>query len=411
MSQQAPVLCITNGDTAAPLALTGIETFPLIDTTWEDAAEAIARLGPAAVLALDGRDDRLAGVAAQVALLSPYVPLIAVNPATLTAMPNVLPLSTFDGQGSRLDARLSAALRIRTLHATVLRRIGSDTTLQGQLPTGDPLDDATVLLIGRGASYPALSIALGEKMGVVGALSIEAAARHLNGRDLDGVVIGEGFSHRVVDAFLTVLFEDARFRDLPAILSGAAAAFATLPALPNLEIICGPPEEVATNAVPLIRQHAFDARLTRALKSLDVGGLLDSRTGLLTPSAFEVDFSRAVEDTLTRGGGLSAARFAFDGAPERVRFDAARILARLMRRMDFATLQDDGAIVVTFAETDLRTAHIIARRIASVLKHTMQGLIRDARIAPDVTLVTLLPKDTPASLLARLRGEDRRAAS
>ena len=111
------------------------------------------------------------------------------------------------------------------------------------------------------------------------------------------------------------------------------------------------------------------------------------------------------------GGGLSAARFTFDGAPDRVRFDAARILARLMRRMDFATMQDDGAIVVTFAETDLRTAHMIARRIASVLKHTMQGLIREMRIAPDVTLVTLLPKDTPASLLARLHGEDRRAAS
>ena len=39
-----------------------------------------------------------------------------------------------------------------------------------------PIDDATVLLIGRGAGYPALSVALGEQMGVVGALSIEAAA-------------------------------------------------------------------------------------------------------------------------------------------------------------------------------------------------------------------------------------------
>ena len=48
-----------------------------------------------------------------------------------------------------------------------------------------------MLLIGRGAAYPALSVALGERMGVVGALSIEAAARHLNLRDLDGIVLAE----------------------------------------------------------------------------------------------------------------------------------------------------------------------------------------------------------------------------
>ena len=58
----------------------------------------------------------------------------------------------------------------------------------------DPTRDATVLLIGRGGAYPALSVALGERIGVVGALSIEAAAKHLNARDIDGIVLGEGFS-------------------------------------------------------------------------------------------------------------------------------------------------------------------------------------------------------------------------
>ncbi len=82
-------------------------------------------------------------------------------------------------------------------------------------PGNDPIQDATILLIGRGAAYPALSVAFGERLGVVGALSIEAAAKHLNARDLDGIIIGEGFSPRVVDAFLTVLAEDTRFRNLP----------------------------------------------------------------------------------------------------------------------------------------------------------------------------------------------------
>ena len=44
-----------------------------------------------------------------------------------------------------------------------------------ELPAGDPLDDATVLLVGRGRHYPTLSVAVGERMGVMGALSIDTA--------------------------------------------------------------------------------------------------------------------------------------------------------------------------------------------------------------------------------------------
>ncbi|MDB5568052.1 MAG: hypothetical protein JWP84_4618, partial [Tardiphaga sp.] len=79
---------------------------------------------------------------------------------------------------------------------------------------------------------------------------------------------------------------------------------------------------------------------------------------------------------------------------------------------DFGTLQADGSIVVVFAEADLRSAHMIAKRLSSVMKHTMHGPKRDARNDPHVTLATLLPSDTAKSILARLH-EDvaRRVAS
>ena len=98
----------------------------------------------------------------------------------------------------------------------------------------DTARDATVLLVGRGGAYPTLSVSLGEQTGMVGALSIEAAARHLNTRDIDGIVLGEGFSPRVVDAFLTVLTEDARFRHLPVVVTSPDLAPSY--ELPNLEI-------------------------------------------------------------------------------------------------------------------------------------------------------------------------------
>jgi hypothetical protein len=385
--------------------------FPLIDATWGEALDAVARVQPAAVLVSASAEDMptFQALAKRLGAKQPYVPLIAIDPTT--ALPgHAIPFAQTTGHFDRLSARLRNALRVRTLHATVMRRLTAENVQRTSLQTPDPLEDATVMLIGRGAGYPALSVAFGERVGVVGALSIEAAAKHLNSRDLDGIVVGEGFSLRVVDAFLTVLAEDARFRNLPVIVT--APDLAPSYELANLEMASGDAADVAATALPLVRQHAFEARLSRALKAIDSEGLLDVNTGLLTRAAFERDLATAVYQTQARGGGLSAVRFAFENIPQRAQRDAARILSRLMRQMDFGTLQADGSIVVVFAEADLRNAHMIAKRLSSVMKHTMHGPKRDARNEPHVTLATLLPSDTAKSILARLH-EDvaRRVAS
>ena len=241
----------------------------------------------------------LAELAARVAARQPYLPLISVDPRVPhpdNAIPFFQPNRKADGS-DRLVARLRAALRVRSLHATVMRRLVPATPMA--LSHIDPARDATVLLIGRGGAYPTLSVALGERTGVVGALSIEAAAKHLNVRDIDGIVLGEGFSPRVIDAFLTVLTEDARFRNLPVVVT--ADDLAPAYDLPNLEIVSDDSAQVVATALPLIRQHAFEAHLSRTLKAIDADGLIDARTGLLTPEAFERDFASAdLPDAATR---------------------------------------------------------------------------------------------------------------
>jgi hypothetical protein len=212
----------------------------------------------------------------------------------------------------------------------------------------------------------------------------------------------------VVDAFLTVLTEDARFRHLPVVVTSPDL----VPSyeLPNLEILAGEPAQMVATALPLIRQHAFEAHLSRTLKSIDADGLIDARTGLLTSKAFERDFASAVYQTQQRGGGLSVARFAFDPAHPRAQFDGGRIISRLRRQMDFGAAFADGSVVVAFAETDLKTAHMIARRLSSVMRHTSHGK-RDARAEPVVTVATLEQTDSASALLARLSEESCRAAS
>jgi hypothetical protein len=408
MSQQGPLLLVSNhGRPAFAAALDEAQMFPLIETDFADAVHAVAQVQPSAVLAeMSGADGtEFAALAEQIGARSPYLPLIAVNAEG--ALPeNALAFFASDGKFDRLPLRLRAALRIRALHITVLRRLTEEPT--SHLPDIDPAKDATVLLIGRGGAYPALSVAFGERMGVVGAFSIEAAANHLNTRDLDGIVLGEGFSARVVDAFLTVLSEDARFRNLPVVLTTDDLAPAY--AMPNLEVIRGQPAEIAANALPLIRQRAFEAQLGRTLRAIDAEGLLDPHTGLLAKSAFDRDFANAVTQTLADGGGLSVARFNFDVSNSRAQLDGARIISRLMRQMDFGAVQDDGSVIVVFADTDLRDTHGIARRLSSVMRQTASGQ-RGTRCDPAVTVATLMPGDTANSLLARLYESPQRAAA
>jgi hypothetical protein len=407
--QQGPIIVVSDDKQPAFMVALGQTTaFPVVETTWGEASRAIAQLHPAIVLASTPEDSsvELPALARQIADIKPYVPLLVIDPKGRLPE-NAIPFSKGNGGWDRLLPRLRAALRVRTLDSTVRRR--SNDQAKEAIVGIDPVRDATVLLVGRGGAYPALSVALGERLCLIGALSIEAAAKHLNTLDIDGIVICEGFTSRVVDAFLTVLSEDPRFRNLPVV-----ATFASLvPAydLPNLEVVTGDPADVAANALPLIRQHAFDAHLSRTLRSIDAGGLLDPLTGLLTSNAFDRDLATAVRQTLADGGGLSVARFAFDPANSRARHDGARLLSRLMRKMDFGSLREDGSALVAFAETDLRTAHAIARRLFSVMRHTTYDNKGWQPNEPAVSVATLMPHDTVQSLLGRLDDDNRRAAS
>ncbi len=176
--------------------------------------------------------------------------------------------------------------------------------------------------------------------------------------------------------------------------------------LANLDRISEGPQRLVERFLPYVRQHAFGQRLKRMLKSLDAKGMIDPDTGLLGHEAFWRDLNRAVGDAEKRGVGLTIARFSFDGGDRRISLDAARLVGRLMRQVDFACREADNSIFAVFTETDLRAAHVVARRIASVLKNTMLAPDRKTRqIDAAVTLATLKPTDSVDSLIARVVGE------
>jgi hypothetical protein len=395
-------------------ALGAAGAFPIVESCWSDAPAAFIAAQPSAIVlaepgpASDLKAAKMLGLQIKTRN-GPFIPLIGrVRGGMGMAISGGLPIDA-DASASRLVARLQTALRVRSLHATVLRRAETFTAQGGAAPTlpnTDPIEDATVLVAGRGNSYPALAVAVGERVGLIGALSVETAARYLNSREVDGVVIGDGFSERVHEALLTVLAEDPRFRDLPIAVAGGTpdllAEFG--PQLVNLEHIEGDPDHLIDWMLPLVRLHAFDARLKRFLQTLDSEGVIDPNTGLLTRDAFWRDLSRALTDAAKRGVGLSLARFSFDPVVDRrTGMDTARLVSRVVRNIDFACQGADGSILCVFTATDLRAAHVIARRIASVLKHTMLTSDRGRpKFETNITLGALKPSDTVDSLIARV---------
>jgi hypothetical protein len=419
MALQGPFVVVA--DSPAPdvvEALRAAGAFPVIETNWPDAVAAIASVEPEAVVLAEPCADRERAAEYASALSArlnagngPFTPIIArVHEDGPAPVPHALTIAA-SVPAERIARRLGAASRIRALHGTVLRRLetlASHGEPLPELPANDALEEATVLVTGRGRRYPELAVAVGERVGLVGALSVESAARALNARDIDGMIIGDGFGPRIIEALLTVLAEDVRFRDLPvAVLGGHPGVVEEfLPLLPNLDRLTGGPSGLVERFLPFVRLHAFGERQKRMLKSLDAKGMIDPHTGLLAHEAFWRDLNRAVGDAEKRGVGLSIARFSFARTDRRVSLDAARLVSRLMRQVDFACREADNSIFAVFTETDLRAAHVITRRIASVLKHTMLAPDRNkGGVDTAVTLATLKPTDNVDSLIARVVDE------
>jgi hypothetical protein len=408
MALMGPMVVVAETSAADFLDVLGAAgAFPMVETPWSDAPAAIAEIQPVALAIADPNGKPSARHARALiqcmeARGGPIMPVIAlVERGSTPAIPGALPIG-LDDSTERLVARLRSALRIRTMHATVLRRArATDASKQITVPV-NLLTDATVLCVGRGGSYSTLSVAIGERVGLIGAFSIETAARYLNARDIDGVVIGDGLGPRAVDALLTVLGEDPRFRDLPVgVLNNAASDDERLP---NLIRSDADPVQLVERVLAFVRLQAFENHLKRMLKSIESEGGIDPHTGLLELHAFWRDLDRAVEKAGAGGGALSIARFSFEGVSDRRAYvDAARLFARLVRNIDFACREQDGSILAAFTETDLRSAHVVARRIANVLRQTMISPGRDRRtIRPTITLATFKPTDNMSTLVARV---------
>src|SRR5262249_46919258 len=176
MALLGPMVVVAENSAADLIDVLGkAGAFPIVETRWADAPAAIAEIQPVALAIADPQgapSPQHVGAVIQCIETrgGPVTPVIALVEGNSPVIPSALPIA-LDDSTDRLIARLRSALRIRTLHATVLRRsrtAGAKKQAPAFVPP-DLLDDATVLCVGRGGSYPALSVAIGERVGLIGA--------------------------------------------------------------------------------------------------------------------------------------------------------------------------------------------------------------------------------------------------
>jgi hypothetical protein len=409
MSLEGPVLVVA---VASPSGLAGSlagRVFPILEVGLPEAAAAVAALRPALVL-VDGPaagEQTAADALMQVAdeLGGPWTPVVRLAaPQDLDDPVWTGALRLRAGAGAdRLVRRLAGFQRIRALDASVRRRsaaLAADGGPTLRLPPTDPLADAAVLVVGRGRVYPGVALAFAERVQTVGAFGLEAAFDMMQARDIDGVVVCDGFAPQRVEWFLDHLGRDSAFRDLPVAL--VAAETAGVPTqLTGLDSFAEGDADLLPVMLPALRAHAFASGLRRLARAIEAEGQMDPRTNLLTPAAFRAQLAVALEDVEGRGVPLSIARLSFPGpTPPRLVADASRVLARLIRASDFGG-GDDGGLLLALGDTDLKAAHAVVRRLASIVKHTTLDPM-GVKLVPDVVLDVARPGDDVPALAKRI---------
>src|SRR5476649_270538 len=153
MSLQGPMIVVADNPAADLVdALGAAGAFPIVEATWADAPTAFDSVKPTAVVIAEPGAPASESAAHRLCLQiatakGTIVPVVArVHGDQEAAVPIALAADAALPV-ERLIARLQSAMRVRALHATVLRRIETFASHDDRLPPmpiGDALDDAKI---------------------------------------------------------------------------------------------------------------------------------------------------------------------------------------------------------------------------------------------------------------------------
>src|SRR5262245_46315449 len=125
MSLQGPIVIVAEtADAALVQTLSRAGASPVVEARWSDAPSVVSSVKPGAVVVADvtlANPTYAEALAQKIAECEPFLPMIARLRDDDQVLLGALPVPA-DARPECLVARIASALRLRTLHATVLDR-------------------------------------------------------------------------------------------------------------------------------------------------------------------------------------------------------------------------------------------------------------------------------------------------
>ena len=299
--------------------------------------------------------------------------------------------------GRQICGRVSALVRLSTMHCELVRRLNTVAKYGVDAPpiSAPPKEiaDATVLVIGATESFPIIEGSLSSHAALVGALSPSTALDYLSRRKFDTVIIdldGDPAPHL---EFCDAVRRNSRMYNIP-ILMLAPPEIARDPAIEAsqavTDVLTKPlrARELETRTVSLIKEMRFRDSLRSVYKEARHMATSDGLTGLYSRGFLLEHLRDMIKDSRAQGDIFSLAFLeianiaAINNAygfvvGDRIIRQVGEMMGYLVRGEDLTARYAGGQFCIILPDTRLQAAEVALNRIAGVVKCT-------ALTAPDI---------------------------
>lgn len=299
--------------------------------------------------------------------------------------------------GRQICGRVTALVRLSTMHAELVRRLNTVAKYGVDAPpiTAPPkdVDDATVLVIGATESFPVIETSLSPHAALVGALSPSTALDYLSRRKFDTVIVDLDGDPAPYLEFCDAVRRNSRMYNIP-ILMLAPPEIARDPGIETshsiTDVLTKPirARELETRTVSLIKEMRFRDGLRSVYKEARHMATSDGLTGLYSRGFLLEHLRDMIKDSRAQGGifslaflevaNISAINNAYGFVVgDRIIRQVGEMMGYLVRGEDLTARYAGGQFCIILPDTRLEAASVALNRIAGVIKCT-------ALTAPDI---------------------------
>lgn len=330
--------------------------------------------------------------------------------------------------------RLRALVRLNTMHEELVRRLGTSAKYgldaPPQIAPPDDTGNATILVLGHSAGFPAIEAALAKRATLVGASGPDTAHDYLARRSFDAVLVDAGGNVGPCLDFAREIRRDSRQYNLPVVvlaepevMEGAEVLFDA--GVTDAVVKPFSPEELGIRVDALVRECRFRDCLKHIYAQARHFATSDALTGLYTRGFLLEHLASVIADAKRTSQGFSVAGVSIANMAEinamlgyaggdRLIRQVGETIGMLIRGEDLACRYSGRKFAVLLPDTPAEGAARAVHRITGVICHTefaVEGHHHPIAVALTTRIAGFEEGDSTESVLARAWKSDLREAA